>query len=388
MEQRKSHSWWRPVLTGVFIAVAAVSLVGAIITRYVQRNVLDTNGYLAIVGPLPENPKVSAALAHFTTQKIFDAADAENNIKDFLPPRLTPLAGPLTGTLEKKVNQTAQNFVQGDAFSSIWITSNRVMQKGVVRLARSQGGQGKLAASSSLDLSKLAGTVRERLGGQTTATEAQKDKAAAVRLDLHQKVERLHTAYQAVNSGAYALPYVAGAFLLAALAVAHNRRRAVLATGATVLLLGVAMLLVFKIVSGSIVGGINDQISRDAARVIYEAFYGDLRARLIAAVIAGGVAIGLALAAGPYPWARWLRHSLGLGRLVSTGPYRWTADIRRLASKYELWMTLAVAAAAVIWLLALSNLTPATLVVILSLLIAAISLLHLIARPPPAHTAA
>lgn len=389
MEQRKSHAWWRSVLAGLFIAVAAISLVGTVVARYVQRNVLDTNGYLAIVGPLPEDPKVSAALAQFTTQKIFDSGEAEKNIKEFLPPRLAPLASPLTDTLEKRVNQTTQDFVAGDAFNTIWTTSNRLMQKGVVRLAESEAGEGKLAAAGSLDLSKLADAVSERLGGeQAAAIQAKTDEAAAIRIDLQQRVERLRTTYRAINTGAYVFPYLTAAFLLAALAVAYNRRRVFLAIGVTVLLLGVAMLLAFKIISGGILGDISDPTSKAAAVVIYETFYGDLRGRLIAAVVTGGILILLALIAGPYSWAKWLRSKLGLNKLKTMEPYRWALNIRHLFSRYEVWLMLAGAAATVIWLLALSTLTPATLVVILSLLIAVVSLLHLIARPAPAHTAA
>ena len=200
MKQQTSHAWWRTVLAALLIAVAAVALVGTLLTRYVQRNVLDTDGYLAIVGPLPQNPEVAAALAQFVTSKAFDAADAESNLKQFLPPKLTPLAGPLTNTLQTRFTQRTEEFIQSDAFSTIWTTANRTMQKGVVRLAQSKAGQGKLAAVGSLDLSALAAKARERFGAEDARlTSQQQAKAANIQINLRQRTDRLRSAYKAIN---------------------------------------------------------------------------------------------------------------------------------------------------------------------------------------------
>lgn len=99
----------------------------------------------------------------------------------------------------------------------------------------------------------------------------------------------------------------------------------------------------------------------------------------------GGGLILLALLAGPYKWAKRLRAKLALPKLKNIGPYRSAVQVRKWTAAYEPWLLLAGAAAAIIWLLALSTLTPAALVVILSLLTAYASLIHLIARPGPSR---
>jgi hypothetical protein len=378
MQQQKSRSWWRPIVVGACIAIAAVALVGSLVTRYIERNVLDTDGYLAIVGPLPQDPKVAAALAQFTTQRVFDATNAEANLKEFLPPRLAPLAGPLTETLEKRVTQESQDFVQSEAFDTIWTASNRLLQQGVVRLAESKQGEGKLAAVGSLDLSSLASSVRERLGDGAGLTPQQEARAAEIQINLRQRVDRLRTAYRVVTNGAYALPYVAVAFLAAALAIAFNRRRTIIAIGCTIFLLGIALLVALKIISGEILNEITDPVYKASAEVVYEAFYGDLRGRIAAATIVSAVAVLLALLAGPYEWARAVRGTLGLDRLKT---WRWVAVFRRQTGRLEPWLLLAGAAATIIWLLALPTLTTSTLVVILSVFITYASVLHLIAQP-------
>ena len=381
--RKQSGPWWRVLVSTVCVVLAAAALVGALATRYIARNVLDTNRYLAIVGPLPENPQVSAALAQFSTEKIFDAAGTESAIKDFLPPKLGALAGPLDDTLRKKFTQTAQRFIQSDAFGAIWTTANKTMQKGLLRVAESRDGQGKLPAVGSLDLSRLPASLRERFGNSGTLG-GQQDKLSTIQINLHQRAERLRTTVRATKAGAYALPYVAAALLAAAIAVAFNRRRALLAIGAAVLLLGAALLITSKIVSGDLLGQISNTTYRSAAQVVYEAFYSDLRQRIIIAMVLAGILIILAILAGPYEWAKRLRGALGLPKLRRTKPHGWALAIRTLTAKAEPWLDLAGLALIIVWMLALSALTPATLIVILSILLSFVSLVHIIARPSPA----
>ena len=75
---------------------------------------------------------------------------------------------------------------------------------------------------------------------------------------------------------------------------------------------------------------ITDPVYKSAAEVIYQAFYGDLRERLTGAMIFGGLLILLALLAGPYRWAKWLRTKFGLSKLRSIEPYRWATGLRRI----------------------------------------------------------
>jgi len=387
--QRRAGGWWRALLAGVLIAVAAFALLGAVVTRYVERNILNTQGYIAIVGPLPQDPAVATALANFTTDKIFSAADTESIIKRALPQQLAGLASPLSDTLQKKTNQVAQDVIKSDGFSSIWIATNQAMQKSVVRLAESKKPQGKTAeAAGSLNLSELAKRVRQRVGSQGILTNQQRDQAATVRVDLQQRVDQLRTTVRLIKGGARALPVAAAALLLAALAVAYNRRHTVTAIGITVLLLGLASLIAFKVWSGSFLSGITNASYHAAATNVYEAFYSDLRLRLIWAVVFGTVLILLAAIAGPYTWARQLRHALAIDKIRHIGAYRWATSLRRWTAQYELWIGLAGLAAAIIWMLAVSTLTPAMLAIIVSLFIGFISLVHLIARPAPIHTTA
>lgn len=381
--QKRQGLVWRTIVASILIVVGAVSLLGAIVTRYAERNILHTEGYTNIVGPLPQDPKVSDALATFTTSKIFDASNAEASLKEFLPPKLAPLAGPLTDTLEKRAHQTAKEFIAGDTFGAIWTTSNTIMQKGVIRLAETKAGEGKLQAAGSLNLSGLTSAVRERFGQDATVTSQQQVQAANIRINLQQRVERLRTVVRYIKSGAYALPYITLAAFIAAVAIAYNRRKVVIGVGVSVLLLGVVALLAAKVVSGNLLNDIADPLYRDAGRVIYEAFYSDLRTHIIAAMIFGGLLIILGICAEPYAWAVSLRRTLKIPRLKASRFGHWVQGFRKRLMQSEPWIDLVAIAAAIIWLLALPTLTTSTVIVICCVLVTCIGLAHLASRPSP-----
>lgn len=384
--KQRPSTWWRTWLAGIFVALAAIALVGSVVTRYIQRNILDTQGFTAIVGPLPQDPAVASALATFTTNKVFDAVNTEASIKDFLPSNLEGLAGPLSDTLQKKTNQIAQDFIKSDAFNSIWLAANQAMQKSVVRLAESKKPQGKAAnAVGSLNLGQLANSVARRVGGQSILTNQQLNQAATVRINLQERVDRLRTTVSIIKGGARALPAATLALLLAAVAIAYNRRHTITAIGITVLLLGIALLIAFKVWSGNFLGDITNASYHAAATSVYEAFYGDLRLRLIWTIVFGIALILLAAIAGPYSWAQRLRHALAIDKFQKTWPYRWAVGCRQWIARYEVWVELGGLAAAIIWLLTLSALTPAMLIIIISLLVAFVSLIHIIARPSPSR---
>jgi hypothetical protein len=381
--QRFAHGW-RAFGTGLCIMLAAVCLVVGIATRYARDNILNVDGYMAIVGPLPSQPAVSTALATYTTDRLLDVTNAEQNIKDFLPPKLAPLASPLTDALKNRVNQTTQQFVQSDNFSAVWTAANRGAHTAVMRIAESEPRERKAAAVGSVELGPLLANIRERVGGEhVLLTDQQKDKIADVRVNLQQSVEQLHRTVAAIKNGAQVLPYLGIAFLFLALALAYNRRRAFLGIGIMFTVVSAIMVLTFKAFSGAWLDDITTPVYRTAAEVVYQAFYSDLGRRIMLAMWTGGVVILLALLAGPSTIAQEIRGALRLGAIKQTAPYAWARAGRRFTAQYEPWIDLAGGILALLVMLQLDKLTFTTGLVPLSLFVSFAALVHLLARPAP-----
>jgi hypothetical protein len=377
--------WWRPILGGVLVGMAVVAVLAGVSARYLRDNVLETDAYLQIIQPLPKDPAIAEALATYTTNTLFDATSAEQTIKEFLPPRLSPLAPPLTDALQSRVHSTTKQFVQSDNFATIWAVANRATHERIINLAESSQRQDRLAqAASSLDLSRLSQAVRERFGaGDTVLTPAQKARAAQVRIDLRQRVERFRTNVRIVRGAADVLPYLSVALLLGAVAVAHSRRRTVMSIGVLLALLGASTIIAFKLVSGSLLGNIADPIYQTAAEAIYQAFYADLHRRISLVIGLGLLLFVGAVLASPYGWTTKLQSQLRIQPTKKTKVYSWAQITRTYAGRYE-WVINSVAfGLAILVLVMLPDLRLSAVMLVVSLLGGFVAILHLIAGPAP-----
>jgi hypothetical protein len=306
--------WWRVLLSGVCIVLATVVLLTGIVTRYINDNVLDTDRYIELVGPLPQDPKVAAALGTFTAERIFNSGTVENQISEFLPPRLSPAAPLLSEALQEQVAVVTENIVSSKAFTSTWTQINRRSHERLIELAHSEPlASDPAKAETVLALDGLFDKVRERFGdSKTLLSEDQKAKAAELKVDLQQSVSTLRTTVSAIEMGAWLLPLIAIVLLAGAVLIAQNRRKAWLAIGVTLTVVSSLALFALKVTSNNFLDGIEQPVYRDAAQVIYDTLYGNLQMRLTWLLVTGVLVVALSLLFGPYRWATRTRQFLHL----------------------------------------------------------------------------
>ncbi len=314
----KSHIW-RTALCGFLVFLAVCTFTAAIIVRYTNDNILDSEAYVKIVGSLPQNPEVATALGAFTADRLFNGGTVEGYMASFLPEKLAPAAPLLTETLKEQVASTASNVVASDKFTEIWSQANRSAHEALLAVAHSEPRQPKDDASANLKLDGLFALVRERFRGANDSllNDQQKQGAADLVINVRQNVQTFRGVVQAVETGAWLLPVVGFLLLAGAIWAANNRRLAVLGIGISLAALGLTLLLAFRLISQRWLNSFEQSVYRDAAQVVYEAFYGNLRARLVAITVTGLIIVLITLVFSPYKWAVRLREVLRLDTLQS-----------------------------------------------------------------------
>lgn len=377
--------FWRAFGGYLFAVLAAVCLISMIATRYVRDNWLNTERFVAIVAPLPQNNTVATALADYVTAQIFDNGAAEGAIKSFLPPRLDGLAAPLSSILKDKVHDISVNIVKSDQFTTIWTSTNRLAQSQLIRLADSSPRTpNKNLSEYSLKLQQGVNAVRTRLGQDTTplVSEQARQNLQNVVINTRLRVNRFRQTVKAIRLAAATLPYVVLALVLVSLAIAYNRRRALLVIGALATLTAAIMLIVFKVGSNAAIGSINTTYQA-AAHVIYEAFYSNLRLRIAAGLIVGWLILIAAMCAGPYGWAQSLRHALRIDRVPKTKVWAWAQKARAYLAQSFWWYELGGVIIYFVILLLSSNLTSQNLIISTSVLASYCSAIVLFAHLSP-----
>src|SRR5215218_11303774 len=71
----RRRGWWRPVVAGLLVAVAALLAPLSVLATWASGQIQDTDRYLATVAPLAADPDVQEAVAARMEQVIFSYLD-------------------------------------------------------------------------------------------------------------------------------------------------------------------------------------------------------------------------------------------------------------------------------------------------------------------------
>ncbi|MEW2162163.1 hypothetical protein AB0912_04060 [Streptomyces sp. NPDC007084] len=295
--------WVRPFFAVLLILVAAVLTPLGAVAAWSSDLIGDTDRYVSTMKPLASDPDVQNAVADRVTTAVMQYVDIRSLLTSVAPddrPRLTkalgPLSGPITSGLTDFVHSTAERFVAGDAFATLWTDLNRTAHASANKaLTGSGGGAVKLTHDAVvIDLAPVIARVKQALVDRG--------------LGLAAKIPEVHAEFTVMNSESigkakkfYRLLQIVGfwlpvlTLLLAAggVLLAIRRRRALvtaaLAVAAGAAVLGIALWIFRGIYLDSLPSG----VSQPAAGSVFDTLVRYLRTT-VRMVITLGVVVALA----------------------------------------------------------------------------------------------
>ena len=131
----------RRISAPILALVTVLIFAAAVPATWAHREFLNTDRYVAIVGPLAGNPDVQQALARELTNEVFTALPIQQNIASALPPKASFLAVPLTSAIKTFVHNQVLKVVQSKAFQTFWVQANRFVHAQVLAILNGQGTQ-------------------------------------------------------------------------------------------------------------------------------------------------------------------------------------------------------------------------------------------------------
>lgn len=252
--------WWRPVVAGLLVALAALLAPLSVLATWSSGQIQDTDRYLATVAPLASDPDVQDAIAGRIEQVIFSYLDVDAAVDEVvvalqdqgLPPAATAtlgsLSGPLASGIRGFVSDRIDALVRSDAFEQAWVEANRVAHTELVAAlnGETEGAVVIDRGAVSVDLATLINTVKQQLvdAGLGIADRIPEVEAtfAIVQSDDLATAQSLLGVIDELSTW---LPVIGLALIGAAVFVARDRRRVLLASGLAVagamLLLGASL---------------------------------------------------------------------------------------------------------------------------------------------------
>jgi hypothetical protein len=242
---------------------------------WVHERILTTDGWVETVAPLADDPAVTDAVAQRVVNALFDKADVQDRISDLLPGPVDALGRTFTNSLRNLATTQTGNFLESDAFQSLWEEANRVAHEQVVAMFSGKGDalenhDGQVV----LDLGAVADKVRQRLVdrgvGILKRVEIPEGQAQIV-LFQSDAVTQMQTLFRVLDDLWIVLPI---AFLVVAgvaIAVSARRRRTVIALGLAVTAGSLLLLAILHYARREYLSAATDhQLNGEAAEAVFD----------------------------------------------------------------------------------------------------------------------
>jgi hypothetical protein len=373
---RRRPGRWRRLSSWVLIVLASLLAIVSVLVVFVRNEVLDTDTYVATVGPLASDPAIQSAVAGAVSKKLTEKVDVKQRVTNALPQKAGFLAAPITSSLESLTHQVALTFVQSSAFQKLWVSANRAAHKQVVSLLTGDNSgvvtsdRGKV----SLDLGKVEAKVKQALDKQgiTIFDKVPTTNGTSFVLFESDQLVKYQGLIKWLDRLSYLLPILTVVCYAGGIVLTENRRRGVvraaigLAVAMGVLLVGVSLGRNYYL------NALKTSTPRVAAANAYDAVtafpLGTTRVVLLVAVIIALVGI----AVGNNRLRAWVR-SVDKPRWLADSPvHRWMRSHRRPVQ----WATLAVGfVVLVVW----DNPTPEVAIVTVLIALAVVGLIGAVA---------
>jgi hypothetical protein len=398
--------WPRTLGAIVLITIGALLAPVAVVATWARSEVSDTERYVATVAPLAEDPAIQRAAAEKITAEIFARVDVQgltteaiDALASVLPPavadRIQGLSGVLATGARNVVEDQVSNLVSSEAFANAWAEANRAAHEQLVAALSGTGDVVTVEGNAvSVNLATFANAVKQRLveRGFTFAERIPEINAQFVILQSDE-LPRIQRAYDLLERIGLWLPVVAAALLLLGIAVANDRRLAVMGTG-----IGVALTMVLAGGALAVARGIyldsvpTDILPAAAAVTIFDTIVAFLRQGLRAlGLLAVVVALG-AFLTGPSTAARAVRGvAAAAAALVARGLQRIGVPMHRVGRSVlplRRGLVLGLTALALVAFVAPAYPTPTLVVQLTVALLVALFVLQVltsITEPPPAR---
>lgn len=316
----------RSITSLVLFIVATILLVPSVVGQWGNRTVVDTDRYIATVGPLIEQPEVQDALATAVTDQIVTRLDTEAQVQsllgNLLPENASGIGGLISGPIASGINDLIGNlvakFVASDQFATVWVAFNRTAQESAVRMLEgSNDGIVRLEGEDLvLDLSTALQAIQTHLvdSGVTAAANIPLPATSKTIVLAHTPViAQIRSIYQVAGPVLSFLPILV--VLLFALAIILSRYRA-----RTVVALGVVLVVAMIVLLLGIRTGeeaVTQQLATSPWSAAVDAFWWTLLDYLVA-ITQGFIALGVVLVAagwfgGRTASGRWARGHVTTG---------------------------------------------------------------------------
>ena len=272
---------------GILIFLGVILLTLANLSFWAWFTLLNTNGWVAAVGPLSKDPTVSGMVSQYVVSGLFEGADIQTTTAEALPPKLQILAGPLVVGLEQVAGQAVNALIVSDGFNTAWVAVNRTGHTAVMKVLKGEGDRLYFKDGNlTLDFNDVYNYVEDRLGVTDLDLVPQVEEGRLVLFSSYQ-VAVLQEVVSYLNAFGLLLPLLTIVAFLVAVWVSLWRRQTTMWIGIGMVIAMFISLIVFAGVRSSALVSVQDPLLRELGRAIVNVLTHGLMVQTIFMMIVG-----------------------------------------------------------------------------------------------------
>ena len=298
-----------PALSGrrralIWALVVAASLIGlgAILTTWVHRQMLDEQAWRDASAELIQDEHVRDALSVYLVNELYANVDVSSALAQELPPALKGLAPTAAGALRQPATEGVDRLLDAPHVQQLFIDASSLAQSKLVNVLENKTGHGISTGNGdvTLDLGAVVKQLGADLGLPASALDRLPPDAGVITVMRSDQLSAAQAAVQAVRVlSALLLVLVLALYALAIYLARGARRETLRNIGWALVLVGLIVLVVRRVGGSAAVEALTKPPSRDAGQqawLIGTAVLGEIG---WAVILYGAVALLGALLAGP-----------------------------------------------------------------------------------------
>ena len=309
-----------PALSGrrralIWALVVAASLIGlgAILTTWVHRQMLDEQAWRDASAELIQDASVREALSVYLVNELYDNVDVSSALAQELPPALKGLAPTAAGALRQPATEGVDRLLDAPHVQQLFIDASSLAQSKLVNVLENKTGHGISTGNGdvTLDLGAVVKQLGADLGLPASALDRLPPDAGVITVMRSDQLSAAQAAVQAVRVlSALLLVLVLALYALAIYLARGVRRETLRNIGWAVVLVGLIVLVVRRVGGSAAVEALTKPPSRDAGQQAWLIGTAILHDIGWAAILYGAIALLGALLAGPSRPATALRRRI------------------------------------------------------------------------------
>jgi hypothetical protein len=221
---------------------------------WANRQALNTDNWVETSDQLLENDQIRSTLSFFIVDQLYDSQAVEARLEEVLPPRLVRLAAPAAAGLKELARRNAPRVLGSAAALKAWETANRTAHTELLDIV-DQGVKGRHV---SLDLKSLVGEVATGTGLPAKAVDKLPPNVASLEVASSQQLDNVRQLLHLFKTIVWLLLGLALACFAGAIALAADRRKAVLKVGGCMMFAAIAVLAFRTLAGKAIVDSLAD----------------------------------------------------------------------------------------------------------------------------------